>query len=117
MVGRGLYGAEHGGDSKGVKMVRFWAAVVVVFLASDAFAVVVCAPRAQVLARLGAAYSETPRGRGISTRGAVLELLTAPSGGWTVIVTRPSGLTCLVDAGEDWEVIPAAPPRPSERGA
>lgn len=76
-------------------------------LSDNAFGQTICADRAQVTADLLKQYKESPRGLGITNSGAVLELLRTPSGStFTIIVTTPNGLTCLVAAGEGWEALP-----------
>lgn len=48
-------------------------------------------------------YGETRRGVGIMS-GAVTEVFaSAETGTWTIIVTRPDGVSCAVAAGEAWQ--------------
>ena len=62
-----------------------------------------CAPRADIVAHLEAKYGETRIGAGLQTRGSVTEVfVSAESGTWTIIVTRPDGMACAVAAGEAW---------------
>ena len=62
-----------------------------------------CAPRGDMVAELGAKYGETRRGAGLQNRGAVTEVFaSAATGTWTIIVTRPDGVSCAVAAGEAW---------------
>ena len=43
---------------------------------------------------------------GLTSTGSMLEVLTSPAGGsWTVIMTMPNGVSCLVAAGENWESV------------
>ncbi len=71
-----------------------------------------CAPRDDVLAQLAKKYSETPIAAGVTNTGGLVEVLTDPkSGTWTIIVTTPQGMSCLVAAGEGWRVIPRTDPR------
>jgi len=66
-----------------------------------------CAPRDVLVSNLQNTYSEMPAGRGLSARGNLVELLTSPSGGWTMLMTRPNGMTCVIGVGEAWhEVMP-----------
>ena len=38
--------------------------------------------------------------------GGVVEILTSPDGNtWTIIVTTPQGMSCLVAAGEGWRAV------------
>lgn len=62
-----------------------------------------CAPRADIVTHLEKKYGETRRGAGLQNRGSVTEIfVSAESGTWTIIVTRPDGLACAVAAGEAW---------------
>lgn len=70
-----------------------------------------CAPRDRVVERLAATYGETRRSVGLSANRAVVEVFASDATGtWTITVTLPSGLTCLVAAGHAFERIddPAA---------
>jgi len=77
-------------------------AATLALLATPTQAQVFCGPRAEVLAALAARYGETPRGAGLSHDGVVVELLVAPGGGWSLLNTYPSGVSCLAGAGEGW---------------
>ena len=92
-------------------------AVVLSVLCAQAAAQPACAPRDVVLKKLAEDFQETPVGLGLSANGSVLELLTSAEGtSWTLLVTRPGGLTCLVASGEDWTMIARRAPAPEERG-
>ena len=66
-----------------------------------------CGPRAAFVKHLTETWGETPRGRGLSITGKVLEIFISPQGTWTVAVTRPDGYMCPVDTGEYWEAVTA----------
>lgn len=71
-----------------------------------------CGPRDDVLAQLSKKFKEAPVSIGLANNGGLLEVLASPDGStWTVIITRPNGVTCLVAAGESWQAI-----RPAETG-
>ncbi len=36
----------------------------------------------------------------------MIEVLASPSGGFTIILTQPNGLSCVMAAGENWETLP-----------
>lgn len=65
-----------------------------------------CAHRTELVAYLKAAYGETAAGRGLRDDGLLLELFAGPSGSWTIIVTHPAGVSCLVSYGDMWETMP-----------
>lgn len=80
------------------------AAGALLILASTASAQVVCKDRTTFLRHLGASYSEAPVAIGLANNGSVIEVLSSQGGGtWTIIVTKPSGLSCIVASGEAWD--------------
>lgn len=84
--------------------------IALLLLASPALAEPNCIPRERAVRELHTKYSETAVAMGISNSGAVVELFATENGStWTVIVTLPSGLTCALSAGEDWETLPKQP--------
>ena len=71
-----------------------------------------CGPTADALAMLKKDYSEAVRGRGMAAGGLLLQLLRSPDGKtWTALLSTPSGNSCIVATGEDWQdvSIPAEP--------
>ena len=79
----------------------------VILSGSDARADVppACGARSEVLALLAEQYKEAPVGIGLANGGNLIELLTSAAGStWTLIITTPKGATCILAAGEDWEV-------------
>ena len=40
---------------------------------------------------------------GLSTDGGLIEIYSSEDGTWTILITRPSGVACLVAAGDSWE--------------
>ena len=65
-----------------------------------------CGDRADILDNLENVHSETPRAMGLSADGAVLKILVSSDGNWTILVTYPNRVTCLVAAGGYWESVP-----------
>ena len=63
-----------------------------------------CETRKAVLDFLSSKYAEAPVAMGISKDGGVVEILTSgPGSTFTIIVTMPNGMTCMVAAGNSWE--------------
>ncbi len=79
--------------------------LVALLVASPATAQMVCAERDKFLKRLGNGYAEAPVAMGLTSDGTVLEVLTSTKGTWTIIITKPSGQSCIVASGEAWEQI------------
>lgn len=72
-----------------------------------------CAPRSIVLKRLAETYGESRQSIGIGQQGAVMETFASmETGSWTITVTTPDGLTCLVASGQAYEVLAEALPDP-----
>ncbi|MBK18414.1 MAG: hypothetical protein CMM52_06210 [Rhodospirillaceae bacterium] len=66
-----------------------------------------CTDRTQVIAQLSQQYSEAPVAMGVANNGGVLEILSSSAGkSWTIILTMPNGVSCMLAAGENWEALP-----------
>ncbi|MEM9967575.1 MAG: hypothetical protein AAF755_05685 [Pseudomonadota bacterium] len=75
-----------------------------------------CAPRDVVLTRLAESYGETRQSVGLGANNAVIEVFASEAtGSWTITVTTPNGLTCLVASGQAFEeVVEALPTQDSD---
>lgn len=63
-----------------------------------------CAPRSVVVEKLAENYSETRQSVGLSASGAMVEVFASDeTGSWTIIVTQPNGVACLVASGQSYE--------------
>jgi hypothetical protein len=67
----------------------------------------VCGQRDQMVVGLERNYAEAPVSMGLASNGAVVEVFASAAGTWTIIMTHPNGLCCLLMAGEGWEILPA----------
>jgi len=83
------------------------ACVLALFL-GEAQAQSVCNMRPVFLEQLKQRHHESPVGIGLAANGTVMEVLASEKGSWTIITTRPDGVTCLVASGEHWEAIAPA---------
>ncbi len=64
----------------------------------------VCGERSKMIKHLAEKYKENPRALGIAAGGkSVLEIYTSNEGTWTVIMTSPKGVTCIMGAGHSWQ--------------
>jgi len=72
-------------------------------MASPAMAQAVCGERVAIVNALEAGHKEQKAAAGLSGNGGIVELFTASSGSWTLLLTLPGGPTCLLGAGEAWE--------------
>jgi len=67
----------------------------------------VCGSHNSVATNLEKSYSEAPVSMGMTLDGGVVEVYSSPSEGtWTMVITQPTGLSCLIAAGKDWENLP-----------
>ena len=83
-------------------------------LASPVVAAPQCDKRDKVLGMLAKKYREAPIAAGVTNTGGLVEVLTDHKGGtWTIIVTSPQGMSCLVAAGEGWRNMKAPQPQGS----
>lgn len=72
-----------------------------------------CAARAAVVDRLADGYGETRQSVGLGTNNAVVEVFASDkTGTWTITVTVPGGLTCLIASGQSFESLAEALPVP-----
>lgn len=79
--------------------------------AGSAFAANNCAPRDAVLGRLATGYGETRQSMGLGSNNAVVEVFASDeTGTWTITVTMPNGMTCLVASGQAFEELAEALP-------
>jgi hypothetical protein len=63
-----------------------------------------CGPHTEVIKALGDKFHETQAATALTSAGTLLEVLTARDGStWTIIVSRPDGLSCIVAAGQNWQ--------------
>ncbi len=65
-----------------------------------------CDQRQKVIGHLAKKYQETPIAAGVTGAGGLVEVLSTGDGDtWTIIVSNPNGVSCLVAAGEGWRAI------------
>lgn len=69
----------------------------------------VCGPREAVTGALERQYAERPFARGLGDNGNLIEVWAAPDGGFTILMTAPNGVACLMAAGKDWHGLAAVP--------
>ena len=63
-----------------------------------------CSSRDQVVERLASKYGESRQSIGMAPKGRVVEVYASlETGTWTITVTMPNGITCLVASGQSFE--------------
>jgi len=85
-------------------LVFFFAALAMTAVALPAAAQVrvPCAARQDVVGTLQRDFSESRVGGGLTPAGQMLEIFASHRGSWTVLLTLPSGKSCMIAAGADW---------------
>ena len=62
-----------------------------------------CTTHEVLVEKLGTDYEETVIARGLANSGVMVEVFSDSDGStWTIIITQPSGASCIVAAGEAW---------------
>jgi len=75
-------------------------------LAPAALAQTVCGQHGSVTDNLKRSYSEAPVSMGLMPDGGVIEVFASKEGAWTMVVTQPTGISCLIAVGQSWENLP-----------
>ena len=95
---------------------RLWAAFLALSITiglgicSTAYAQPQCDQRDSVLETLRTKYQEEIVALGVTHNGGLVEVLSKADGStWSIIVTTPQGMSCLVAAGDGWRITPAQP--------
>jgi len=71
-----------------------------------------CGTRDLVVERLTSKYGESRQSIGMAPKGRVVEVFAShETGTWTITITMPNGITCLVASGQSYENLdePIAP--------
>lgn len=66
----------------------------------------VCDAHEAVIKTLKGKFEEKPVAMGLAGNGTVVEVLSSPDGSWSIVMTAPNGLTCLLAAGDYWQDVP-----------
>ena len=84
----------------------FTSAIVVAVLAVPGMAVaapMACSARADVLTKLASKYHERLSSMALTSDGRLLEVTKSDDGAtWSILITTPKGISCLVAAGGNW---------------
>jgi hypothetical protein len=78
-------------------------AVLILLLAPAGAVAAACAPRSAIVDLLAARHGEVLVARGVTNKGGLLETFASQSGTWTILLTSPSGRSCLVATGDGWQ--------------
>lgn len=72
---------------------------------TNAVAQMVCGNQADIEKRLEDGYQEVPAGVGLAANGGLIQLYTSEKGTFTIILTRPNGMACLMAVGDHWSAV------------
>lgn len=64
-----------------------------------------CGDRQAIGERLAERFDERATASGLTDGGALLEVLAAPGGSWTLLLTRPGGPACVLVTGQNWRTL------------
>ena len=74
-------------------------------MTTPAAAQTVCGKRADIITQLQRKYGETRHSVGVQQGRGVVEIFTSTkTGSWTILVTDARGMSCLMAAGEAFEI-------------
>lgn len=65
-----------------------------------------CGERAQIVDQLKSKYQESRQAVGLISDNGAAELYISEKGTWTMLVTLPSGKSCIIAAGHSWDSSP-----------
>lgn len=89
---------------------RPWIAALAACMPLPALAQPQCAPREDVVALLSQQHGESVHSIAIEGQGGIVEMwANAETGTWTLTLTRPDGITCLVGHGHSFEAVSQEP--------
>jgi hypothetical protein len=78
-------------------------AVTLALVATRSEARVACNTRDQVVKALGEQFDEVPVANGVTQGGQLMEVFASTQGTWTLILSLPTGQSCLVANGDEWD--------------
>jgi hypothetical protein len=62
-----------------------------------------CGDRGDIVGHLTNKYQESHQASGLQSESKMIELWTSSAtGSWTILVTEPTGKTCIAAAGQSW---------------
>ena len=76
--------------------------ILIALFALPARAQVLCFSHDRLVEYLDDSYSEKPVGVGVATTGGLVEVFASKAGTWTIVITAPSGVSCIRTWGDGW---------------
>lgn len=84
--------------------------LILCLLATAAHAEPQCAKHQAVVEMLAKQFGEAPHDMGMAAKSALMEMYASTdTGTWTLLITLPNGITCIIAAGDSFETVAASP--------
>ena len=72
-----------------------------------------CQSRADIDQLLTQGFDEVPTALGLQSNGHLIQVFVSKDGAtWTIVTTRPDGISCIVALGQHWEALGQVPTGP-----
>jgi len=71
-------------------------------LTTPSYANSVCENRESIVVKLQEMYNESHVASGLESGSKMVEIWTGENGSWTILITRASGISCVVASGNNW---------------
>lgn len=65
----------------------------------------VCMEHKTLVGYLSEKFKETPKAVGLVASSSLMEVYVSGKGTWTIVMTTPQGVACIVAAGDTWEEV------------
>ena len=78
-------------------------AALLILLPTIAAAQLPCAARDEIVSEITQHFKEAPEATGVTPQGMLLEVFVSEARSWTILLTTPQGVSCIVAVGENWE--------------
>lgn len=66
-----------------------------------------CQTHDAIMRMLDQNFAEVPAALGLQSNGHLIQVFASKDGTtWTIVSTRPDGVSCIVALGQHWEVLP-----------
>ena len=66
-----------------------------------------CQTHDEIMQMLDQKFAETPTALGLQSNGHLIQVFASKDGmTWTIVTTRPDGVSCIVALGRHWEAVP-----------
>ncbi len=82
----------------------YLAAAAVALLVTPAEARVACNARDEVVKALDQQFAEVQVASGVTQGGQLMEVFASHEGTWTLILSLPTGQSCLIANGDEWDL-------------